>query len=418
MSRGTAIAPSTSDLAASVRRNTRLLTGAQVALWVAVGAGAAFGPITTFELTGRRSAAAAFFAIYSLAQAAGARAGGAVMDRKGRRPGLLIGYLVLAIGGGVASTGAASGSVLWLDVGAALIGAGAGAALLGRGAVADMYPPERRGRAVGLLLVAGTIGAVGGAPLAGAVHAWADGTGGVEPLAVPWLLLPVAAAVSFSLVLALRPDPRDLAVGGGPTAEAARPLRGVLVLRPALAAIVTIGIVQAVMVTFMAVIPVVLHSHDAGEVTVSAVVGLHLGGMFALSPLVGLVLDRRGRRTGLLLGITITALGVALSLIQVEVLGDASGLFLVGVGWSAAYLGTTATLSDVSRPSERGRVLGTADLVASLSAAAGVLAGGFLFEATGYEALAAAAFVALLAPLAVVLVLRETAPGRWAPAEG
>jgi MFS family permease len=407
-----------SDVAAAVRRNTRLLTAAQVSLWVAIGAAAAFGPITAFELTGRRSAAAAFFAIYSIASAAGARAAGAVMDRSGRRPGLLLGYVALAIGGTVTAAGSAGGSVLWFDVGAGLIGAGAGAALLGRGAVADMYAPDRRGRAVGLLLVAGTIGAVGGAPLAGAVHAWAEGAGRIEPLAVPWLVLPAAAAISVALVLTLRPDPRDLAVGGGPTAEEARPLRRVLSLPPARAAVVAIGIVQAVMVTFMGVIPVVLHSHHAGEVTVSAVVGLHLGGMFALSPLVGIVLDRRGRRTGLLLGVAITAVGVALSLVQLAVVADASGLFLIGVGWSAAYLGSTATLSDVTRPSERARVLGTADLVASLSAAAGVLAGGILFEGAGYVALAVAGLVLLAAPLAVVLVLREPSPGRWVAAEG
>jgi MFS family permease len=404
------------DLTAPVRRNTALLAGAQVALWVAIGAGAAFGPITAFELTGRRSAAAMFFAIYSLAAAGGARAAGGLMDRSGRRPGLAAGYIVLAGGGAVAYSGVVADSVLWFNVGAALIGAGAGAALLGRGAVADMYPPERRGRAVGLLLVAGTVGAVGGAPLSGAVHALAEGRGGLDPLAAPWLLLPAAAAVSLVLVLVLRPDPRELAVGAGPASEPARPVREVLSLRPGLAAVVSIGVAQAAMVTFMGVIPVVLHSHDAGEVTVSAVVGLHLGGMFALSPVVGTILDRRGRKTGLLIGMAIFAAGIAMSALGDVVLVDAAGLFLIGVGWSAAYLGTTAVFSDITRISERARVLGTADLVASLSAAGGVLAGGQLFEALGYGALAATTLVLLVGPLVLVVALREPSPGRWVTA--
>jgi MFS family permease len=403
---------------AQVRRNTALLTGAQVALWGAIGAAAAFGPITAFELTDRRSAAAVFFAIYYLAAAFAARAAGRVMDRRGRRPGLVAGYATLAVGGGVAFVAVAGGSTLWFDVGAGLIGLGSGAALLGRGAVADMYPADRRGRAVGILLLAGTLGAVGGAPLSGGIHALAGDAGGIDALAGPWLILPVAALVGLVLVAMLRPDPRDLAVRPAGPSESARPVREILALRPGFAALISIAVAQAVMVTFMGVIPVVLQSHHAGEVTVSSVVGLHLGGMFALSPLIGAVLDRWGRRVGLLVGAATTASGVLVSLLEEAVPVEAVGLFLIGVGWSAAYLGSTAVLSDLTTPSERAGTLGVADLIASLSAAAGVLTGGFLFESTGFAVLAWAAVILLLPPLTLVLAVREPAPGRWAAAKG
>jgi MFS family permease len=227
-----------------VRRNTALLTGAQVALWGAIGAAAAFGPITAFELTGRRSAAAVFFAIYYLAAATAARATGRIMDRRGRRPGLVAGYATLAAGGGVAFVAVAGGSTLWFDVGAGLIGLGSGAALLGRGAVADMYPAERRGRAVGILLLAGTLGAVGGAPLSGAIHALAGDAGGVDALAAPWLILPVAAMVGLVLVAMLRPDPRDLAIRPAGASAAARPVREILALRPGFAALISIAVAR------------------------------------------------------------------------------------------------------------------------------------------------------------------------------
>jgi MFS family permease len=403
---------------AQVRRNTALLTAAQIALWTAIGAFAAFGPITARRLTGRPSAAAVFFAIYYLAAAVSARVTGRAMDRLGRRPGLAAGYVALAAGGAVAFLGVSAGSPLWFYFGSGLIGLGSGAALLGRGAVADMYPPARRGRAVGILLLAGTLGAVGGAPLSGGIYALAEG-GPLDPLAAPWLILPVAAAAALALVLMLRPDPRDLAVGGEEVARPARPVREIVTLRPGLAALVSIGIAQAVMVTFMGVIPVVLDSHHAGELTVSTVVGIHLGGMFALSPVIGMVLDRWGRRAGLLLGAVLTSAGVMVSLLDDAVPVEATGLFLVGVGWSAAYLGSTAVLSDLSSPTERAGALGVADLVASLTAAAGVLTGGFLFESTGFAPLAWAAVVALVLPLGLVLALREPSPGRWpAPSEG
>jgi MFS family permease len=403
---------------AEVRRNTALLTTAQVALWTAVGAFAAFGPITAFELTERRSAAAVFFAIYYLAAATSARIAGRAMDRLGRRPGLAAGYVALGLGGAVAYLGVSAGSSTWFFTASALIGLGSGAALLGRGAVADMYPAARRGRAVGILLLAGTLGAVGGAPLSGGVHSLAEGSG-IDPLAAPWLILPLASAVALLLVLMLRPDPKELAVAAGEAPGPARPAGDIVLLRPGLAALVSIGIAQAVMVTFMGVIPVVLHSHHTGEVTVSAVVGLHLGGMFALSPLIGAILDRWGRRAGLLLGAAVTAVGVLVSLLDDAVPVDAVGLFLIGVGWSAAYLGSTAVLSDLTSPAERAGALGLADLVASLTAATGVLTGGFLFEGTGFAPLAWAAIAFLVIPLTLVLALREPSPGRWpAPSEG
>jgi MFS family permease len=391
----------------AVRRNTRLLTAAQAALWGATGTVATFGPISVFELSDRESYAAIMFGAYSLAVAAGARISGRVMDRSGRRPGLAVGYVILGAGGGLASLAVASESTVGLIASAVVTGAGAGTALLGRAAVADMYPPDRRGRAVGLLLVAGTIGAVGGPPLAGAIHALAQNGGVGQPLVLPWLLVPALAAVSLTLVLALRPDPRDLAVAGGERV-ARRPLQ-ILRLRPALSAVVTIAAVQAVMVTFMSVVPVVLHSHGSGELTVSIVVSLHLAGMFALSSVIGEALDRWGRRAGLFGGIGLCAVGVLLALGQGSTLLPSAGLLLIGVGWSMAYVGSTAMVTDLAGPAERAGAVGLMDLIASVSAAVGVLSGGALLHATGLVVLAAAALILLAAGAGVVVVSRERA---------
>jgi MFS family permease len=393
--------------AASVRRNTRLLAGAQATLWGALGAVATFGPISVFELSHREGSAAILFGVYSLSLATGARVSGRLMDRFGRRPGLAAGYVVLGLGGISAAVAVASGSTIGLMLSAVIIAAGAGTALLGRAAVADMYPPQRRGRAVGLLLVVGTVGAVGGPPLAGATHAVARSAGVGQPLVVPWLMVPVLAAVSLALVLAVRPDPRDLAVGVEDSG-ARRPLQ-ILRLRPALSAVVTIAAVQAVMVTFMSVIPVVLHSHGSGELTVSVVVSLHLAGMFALSSVIGDALDRWGRRTGLLGGIGLSAAGVLLALGQGTTLLPSVGLLLIGVGWSMAYVGSTALVSDLAGPAERAGAVGLMDLIASVSAAVAVLSGGALLQATGLAVLTVAALVLLAAGAFVVTLSRERA---------
>lgn len=394
-----------------VARNTALLATAQVALWGALGAVAAFAPISAYELSGLESSAALLFGLYSLALAAGARIAGRFMDRAGRRPGLAAGYVVLGLGGVAAAASVASASSTGLLVSAVVLGAGAGTALLGRAAVADMYPPDRRGRAVGRLLVAGTIGAVGGPPLAGAVHSVATRAGLGTPLMVPWLLVPVLAAAALALILSMRPDPRELAVGDEVAAVTRRPI-DILRLRPARAALASIVAVQVVMVTFMSVIPVVLHSHGSTEIAISLVISLHLAGMFAFSSVVGAALDRWGRRPGLLVGIGLTAAGVLLALPEGSTLLPSAGLLLIGVGWSFSYIGSTAAISDLAGPTERAGALGLMDLVAALAAATGVLSGAALLHVTGFLALGTVALALLLIPIALLASRRQVAAGR------
>jgi MFS family permease len=400
-----------------VRRSTVLLGGAQVALWGALGVFAAFGPITADDLSGRESAAILLVGVYSVTAAVAARLTGRYMDRSGRRPGLALGYLLLGLSGVAAFLATAAGTTIGLVASAGLLGAGAGAALLGRAAVADMYPPERRGRAVGKLVMVGTLGAVGVPPLAGAINAALGGTGGADPPAAPWLLVTILSAVALALVLALRPDPRALAVESEIFPAAARSPSAVLRLRPAVAAATAIGVGQAVMVTFMGVVPVVIHRHGAGELTVTLVVSLHLAGMFALSSLIGAALDRWGRRSGLLGGALLSAAGVLLSLSGITAVA-AAGLFLIGVGWSAAYLGSTAVVSDLAGPAERAGALGLTDLIAASSAGVGVLGSAILLEVSGFSALVFVAVGLLALPVALLVPLRETTPGSWPVAAG
>jgi MFS family permease len=173
--------------------------------------------------------------------------------------------------------------------------------------------------------------------------------------------------------------------------------------------VVTMAVSQAVMTTFMGVVPVVLHSHGAGEGTVSVVVSLHLGGMFVFSRLIGTALDRWGRRPGLLVGAGLLVAGVLLGLVGGHAI-PAAGLVLIGVGWSIAFVGSTAVVSDLAAPSERAGALGLTDLVASLSAAAGVFGGVFVLETAGFPVLVVAGLILLILPISLMVALRQPVP--------
>ena len=400
----------------AVRRNTLLLAIAQGFLYSTLPFLLAVGSVAVVDLSGRKAAVGVLAASYFASAAVGALVVGRWMDRVGRKPGLAVGYVAIAVGA-LASAGAVERrSALLLVLAAVPFGLGAGAALLGRGAVADMHPPDRRGRAVGLVLAASVIGAVGSAPLVALLQHVSEDRLGLRPFVGPWLVVPLLAAGGLVCVLLLRPDPRDLAVrdrsaDAAPAAPARTP-RELLALPPFRAAVVAAGIGQAAMIAVMGVAPIVVHHH--GDLAVSGVLSVHFVGMFAFMPLIGVIIDRIGRRRGLVAAVALSATGALVGALSTQPVVFGFGLFLVGLGWAVSDLGATAIVSDVTDPLERSGALGFTDLLVSLSSAVGGLVGGALLEAGGYPALAVGVAMALVPVLAVVLPLREEAPGRWA----
>jgi MFS family permease len=401
----------TPERAALVRRNTILLALAQVALLVVTQGILTVGTVAAVDLTGREGAGGLLLAIALGGAAVGAPLFGRVMDRRGRRPGLLAGYGLLTLGALASALAARVGAGPALLAAAVPMGLGMGAAQLGRGAVADMHPVEERGRAVGLLLSAGVVGAVVGPFLVPASRALAEGRG-ADPDVAPWFLLAVAALVGGGLVAALRPDPRDLAADG-PRALGSprRPPSRLLGVPSFRVALLVTAVSQMSMVAIMGVAPVVIHHHGGGALLVSTTISGHLVGMYAFSPAFGWLVDRAGRRPGLALGGGVSAAGalLAAALQGGPLLGV--GLFLVGLGWSAAYVSITAVISDVTEPRERAAALGLADLLASVASTAAALLGGLALEAVGFTPLALGVTALLLPTVAAAARVREAGVG-------
>jgi len=78
-------------------------------------------------------------------------------------------------------------------------------------------------------------------------------------------------------------------------------------------------------------------------------------------------------------------------------------LFGVGLGWSFSYVAATTELAEHSAATERGKVLGFADLVSGLAGAGLTVLGGVALVDFGIGAVAVgAASVALLAGLSML----------------
>jgi MFS family permease len=391
-----------------VRRHTLRLAIAQGFAAMTSSVLLIVGSVEAVEITGRDGTVGIVNGSYFVAAALGAFSFGRAMDRFGRRPGLAAAYLVLGAAGGMCAAGVAAGSFPLLLAGTVLFGFSFGGAYLARAAVADMYEPAQRGRAVGFVLAAGTVGAVGSPFLVAFLQAWAEREA-LDPGVLPWAIVPAAAIGALACSLMLRPDPRELAVSSTEGADAGgRPPRVLLTIPQFRTAVLAAAVGQMAMVAVMGVTPVALDHHHVSSTAISVVISAHVAGMWAFSPLIGAALDRFGRRPGLLVGGVTSVAGALLAATDTPGLVG-PGLFLIGLGWSATFLGATAVISDLTAPSERAGALGFNDLLVSGSSAVAGLGSGFVFEGVGFGVLGLGVAILVLVVVLAVARLREPA---------
>jgi MFS family permease len=170
------------------------------------------------------------------------------------------------------------------------------------------------------------------------------------------------------------------------------------------------------MTMMMAMTSLALDHHGYSLSFISVSVSLHVIGMFGFSIPLGRLSDRLGRRNMMLVGTGVSALGSILVPTSPEYIVITSGTFLVGLGWSCINVASSALITEVVTPAERGRAIGFSDTISQSASIIMPLAGGPLVEWAGLPALAIVAIVVLAVPVVMLSRLRETAPGEYAQA--
>ncbi|MGW0363525.1 MFS transporter [Streptomyces sp. NPDC002990] len=410
------------DLPRLRRRTSGVLIASQILGGLGVPISIALAPVLATEVSGTEAmsgfastASVIGTALLSLPLAA-------LMTARGRRPGLVLAYLIGAAGAALVVLSAVVDNFPLLLLGMAAFGAASSANLQCRFAAADLAAPDHRARAISVVVWATTIGAVLGPNLsAPASHGFA-GTS-VPEVAGPF----VWAAVIFLLTAALiavflRPDPlltaRALAGAEEQTREGRSLRAGVAAVKAsprARLALVTVAVSHTTMVSIMVMTPVDLGHHGAGLELIGLVISGHIAGMFAFSPVMGWLADRIGR---------LSVIGLAAGLLSVAALlagtagpnhgQTALGLFLLGLGWSAGLVAGSALLTDSVPQAARAAVQGLSDLTMNTTAGVGGAASGLIMSQAGYGWLNAigAALLLPMAALALFTARRHPLPGK------
>jgi MFS family permease len=405
------------DLAAVQTRTVRVLVLGQVLGGVGLASGIAVTGLLAEDVSGSTTLSGLAATTAVLGAAAAAVPLARLSSRHGRRAGLGAGWLTGCLGAVTMVLGAVVEVFAVLLVGALLFGAATAANLQSRFAATDLADPRTVGRSLAVVVWATTVGAVAGPNLTGPGGALA------ERMALPELSGPLlfsvvafAAGGAVSYVL-LRPDPLLLARAGA-QAEGQAPQPhprlqvslGVIARNAdARAGLLAVATGHAVMVAVMTMTPVHMRHGGAELRLVGFVISVHIAGMYAVSPLVGWLVDRVGRRPVILIGQVILLAAAVVA----GTAGHSSpllttGLFLLGLGWSCSTVAGSTLLARSVDVGDRPGVQGAADLTMNLAGALAGGASGVVLGAVGYGGLNAGAAVLVL-PIVVLVLLTPRA---------
>jgi MFS family permease len=167
-------------------------------------------------------------------------------------------------------------------------------------------------------------------------------------------------------------------------------------------AMISISLSHMVMVAVMSMTPVHVTSHGGSLVVVGFVISLHILGMYAFAPLFGILSDKIGPVKTVLTGQVIFVAALLIAGFGSEQQHFVTfGLFLLGLGWSAATVSGSALLSVSVPVDQKTNVQGLSDSLMNLSGAAGGAISGTLvalFMFTGLNMIA-------MVPVVVIVVL-------------
>jgi MFS family permease len=165
------------------------------------------------------------------------------------------------------------------------------------------------------------------------------------------------------------------------------------------------------MVGIMAMTPVHLAEGGATLQIVGVTISLHVAGMYALSPVFGILSDRLGKVPTVLIGQGLLAAGLIVNVFAADsTVAVAVALTLIGLGWSSAIIAGSALITESTPVELRTRNQGRNDVIMSLAGATGGALAGPGLAVLGYSGLALAVGTLVLVVVAASLTTRGTAP--------
>ena len=374
-------------------RNVLVLTVTQATSSTSLTLVSAVGSLAGYALASNKALATLPSTMAVIGTALSTIPASLLMKRVGRRVGFVVGALCATAGGGISVAALAHGQFWLLTAAALLLGVSVAFAQQYRFAAAETSLPEFRSRAISFVLAGGLAAAFIGPMLArGTVELFETTYLG------SYLCVPVLGLLTAVLLAGLRmPPPAEEAVRvGGPV----RPITEIVRQPIFIVAVLAQMMGQGVMNLLMTGTPLAMmaHHHTFGDT--AFVIQWHVVGMFLPGFFTGALVQRRGERTVILLGIALNVLAVAAAALDVGVHNFWLAMTLNGVGWNFMFVAGSTLVTKAYLPAERSRTQAANDFLVFGTAAVTSLSSGQLLHHRGWQVVLATAAVMLLLALA------------------
>ena len=301
----------------------------------------------------------------------------ALMQKRGRRIGLIVGACGGALGASIAAIGLLNASFGLLLVGSLFSGIYMSAQGFYRFTVADSASDESRPKAISYVMAGGLLSAVFGPQLNNLLQ----GATSTQFLG-SYLAIIVLNIIGLFLFFALD-LPKTIADKAKVTTEKVRSRLEIL-KTPKIVAIMICGLVSyCLMNLVMTSTPLAVVGCGFTQTQANNVVSTHVLAMFIPSFFTGHLIVRFGAEKIIAIGLIILAFSGITAFLGVDLMNFYFALALLGVGWNFGFIGATTLISSSHNKSERGIVQGTNDFIIFGSVTLASLTSGGLMNCSG-----------------------------------
>ncbi|MCQ4967530.1 MFS transporter [Atlantibacter hermannii] len=325
---------------------------------------------------------------------------GTLARKRGRKAAFMVGTGAGMITGLMAAVAMMLGSFLLFCCAAFLGGAYAAVALSFRFAATDGVSPERRARALSLVMGGGVLaGIIGPGLVTTTMNLWPPHT-----FVITFVAQGVVAAISAFILKGVTPAESSAASASG-----GRPLREI-VRQPGFARTVFSGAVTYMVMNFlMTAAPLSMHMHGISQEAANLGIQWHVIAMFGPGFFTGKLISRFGAMRVAAAGLLITASAVFAGLSGTGIHHYWLSLILLGLGWNFGFIGASARIIDFHRPEEKTQVQSLNDFVVFGVMIVGSFSSGALLTLYGWNAVLWGSLVPVgLAFLALMVGTRAT----------
>lgn len=319
---------------------------------------------------------------------------GAMSDRIGRKGPMIVGLALLAL----STLAFAYAQSLPMLFAARLVqGAADGMTwIVGFAMIADLYGPDERGRAMGLVMAGSTLGIIVGPVVGG----WLYQIGGIR---LPFVIVSAMALIELAVFAAVAPRTK----GSGASA----PMRRVLTHRPVAITSLVVIAGGGTIAMLEPVIPLVMQSRlGLGPAAIGTLFGIAAVASTTMHPIYGRLSDRWGARRLMMIGLISSAFVLPLLNFATDFRSAAFAMVPMWMAYSMivtpslAYMGEVASAAGFEA---YGVVYGAYNMAWAVGMMIAPALGGFLLERVGLAVLTIGWSVFLLMTGVVLARLRS-----------